>query len=132
MEEKLKLEAEVKGGNSKRLAVLETAVVTGVLASQEQAQDVKIINFSMSLYGKMFIDDTKLELNFGRRYGLIGQNGSGKTTMLAAIAAREIPIPESIDMWFLDKEAEPSDMTAVEAVTYEAKKEFKRLEDLTM
>ena len=37
--------------------VLETAVITGVLASQPQAMDVKIEQFSMSVYGKEFIKD---------------------------------------------------------------------------
>jgi len=39
------------------LEVLETAVITGVLASQQQAMDVKIEQFSMSVYGKEFIKD---------------------------------------------------------------------------
>merc|ERR1719393_46831 len=122
----------VEGGNLKRAAVLEPAVVTGVLASQEAAQDVKVINFSMSLYGKVFIMDTKLELNFGRRYGLIGANGSGKSTMLAAIAAREIPIPKHVDMWFLDSEAKPEEVSAVQAVVDVVAKEYERLESLNM
>jgi len=105
--------------------------VTGVLASQEQARDVKIEQFSVSVYGKEFIADTKLELNFGRRYGLIGMNGSGKSTMLAAIAAREIPIPEHIDMWFLDSEAKPEELTAVDAVVQVVAKEHERLTELS-
>ncbi|CAK0822262.1 unnamed protein product [Prorocentrum cordatum] len=116
--------------NVKRLAVLETAVVTGVLASQEQSRDVKIDQFSLSVYGKEFINDTKLELTFGRRIGLIGQNGSGKSTMLAAIAAREIPIPKHVDMWFLDSEAKPEEVTAIQAVVDVVAKEHERLTEL--
>jgi len=101
---------------SKRSQVLQTAVVTGVLASQEQAMDVKIEQFSLSIFGVELICDTKLELNFARRYGLIGANGSGKSTMLAALAAREVPIPKHIDIWFLDSEAKPEEVTAVQAV----------------
>jgi len=115
----------------KRSAVLDTAVVTGVLASSEQAMDVKIRQFSMSVYGKEFIMDTNLELNFGRRYGLIGANGSGKSTMLAAIGAREIPIPKHIDMWFLDHEAAPEEVTAIQAVVDVVAKEYARLEELS-
>merc|ERR1719247_320593 len=86
----------------------------------------------MSVYGKEFIMDTKLELNFGRRYGLIGANGSGKSTMLAAIAAREIPIPKHVDMWFLDSEAKPEEVSAVQAVVDVVAKEYERLESLNM
>jgi len=116
----------------KRSEVLNTAVVTGVLASSPQSMDVKIIQFALSVYGKEFIMDTKLELNFGRRYGLIGANGSGKSTMLAAIAAREIPIPKPIDMWFLDHEAAPEEVTAIQAVVDVVAKEHTRLEELSM
>jgi len=122
----------VEGQPAKKSAVLETAVVTGVLASQEAAMDVKIMQFSMSVYGKEFIMDTKLELNFGRRYGLIGANGSGKSTMLAAIAAREIPIPKHIDMWFLDSEAKPEEVTAIQAVVDVVAIEHQRLEELSL
>ena len=129
--ERMAKEDMVKGPGCKRSAVLDTAVVTGVLASQEQARDVKIEQFSVSVYGKEFIADTKLELNFGRRYGLIGMNGSGKSTMLAAVAAREIPIPEHIDMWFLDSEAKPEEVTAVDAVVQVVAKEHERLTELS-
>jgi len=130
--EKVKKAEELDGPGAKRAAVLETAVVTGVLASQEGSMDVKIDQFSMSVYGKEFISDTKLELSFGRRIGLIGMNGSGKSTMLAAIAAREIPIPKHIDIWFLDSEAKPEEVTAVQAVVDVVLKEHTRLEALSM
>lgn len=122
----------VEGSGAKRSAVLETAVVTGVLASQPQAMDVKIEQFSMSVYGREFISDTKLELNFGRRIGLIGMNGSGKSTMLAAIAARELPIPKHIDIWYLDSEAKPEEVTAIQAVIDVVQKEHTRLEVLSI
>eukprot|EP00930_Biecheleria_cincta_P053054 TRINITY_DN383_c0_g1_i2.p1 TRINITY_DN383_c0_g1~~TRINITY_DN383_c0_g1_i2.p1 ORF type:complete len:608 (+),score=139.86 TRINITY_DN383_c0_g1_i2:141-1964(+) len=130
-QEKVQKEAMLKG-NVKRAAVLDSAVITGVLGSQPQAMDVKIEQFSMSVYGKEFIRDTKLELNFGRRYGLIGANGSGKSTMLAAIAAREVPIPEHIDIWYLDNEAKPEEISAVQAVVDVVAKEHQRLEELSL
>jgi len=131
--EKANKEAAVKAGREvKRAAVLETAVVTGVLASRPASNDIKIEQFSLSVYGKEFIRDTKLELNAGRRYGLIGANGSGKSTMLAAIGAREIPIPTHIDMWFLDTEAKPEELSAIQAVVEVVAKEYERLESLNL
>jgi ATP-binding cassette subfamily F protein 2 len=67
---------------------------TGVLASLESSRDIRIDNFSLSSFGKVLISETTVELNFGRRYGLLGENGCGKSTFLKAIAAREVPIPE--------------------------------------
>ncbi len=51
-----------------------------------------------------------------RRYGLLGPNGCGKSCLLKALGAREVPIPEHIDIFVLDKEMAGSDLTALEAV----------------
>jgi ABC-type molybdenum transport system ATPase subunit/photorepair protein PhrA len=55
---------------------------TGVLASLPTARDLKIDKFSVSMHGTELIKDTLLELSHGRRYGLIGLNGTGKTVRL--------------------------------------------------
>lgn len=52
--------------------------VTGVLASHPNSTDAHIINLSLTFHGQELLSDTKLELNSGRRYGLIGLNGIGK------------------------------------------------------
>lgn len=44
----------------------------------------------MSLTGHELIQDCSIELTVGRRYGLIGQNGSGKTNFLCCLANREV------------------------------------------
>jgi ATP-binding cassette subfamily F protein 2 len=130
--DKIEKERMLKDNNVTRAAVLDTAVITGVIASQKGSLDVKIDQFSLSVYGKEFIKDTKIELTFGRRIGLIGQNGSGKSTMLAALAAREVAIPDSIDIWFLDSEAKPLEVSAIQAVVDVVASEHKRLEELSL
>lgn len=65
--------------------------VTGVLASHPNSTDVHIINLSLTFHGQELLSDTKLELNSGRRYGLIGLNGIGKSMLLSAIGKREVP-----------------------------------------
>jgi ATP-binding cassette subfamily F protein 2 len=103
---------------------------TGVLTSRDDSRDIKIESFSLSYYGKELISDTTIELNHGRRYGLLGFNGSGKSTFLQTLAAREVPIPDRIDIYMLNEEAHPSERTALQAVIDEAEKEIKRLEKL--
>jgi ATP-binding cassette subfamily F protein 2 len=102
---------------------------TGVLASVATAKDVKIEQFSLQFHGKKLIENTNIELTMGRRYGLLGANGSGKSTFLQALAAREVPIPEHIDIFLLNEEFHKTEMTAVEAVVDEAKRELQRLEE---
>ena len=78
--------------------------------------------------GRELILDTTVELSYGARYGLIGSNGSGKSQFLQAIAHRELPIPDHIDIFLLDHEAEPSERTALQCVIDDAQAEVKRLE----
>ena len=56
-------------------------VFVGVLASHPSSRDVHVHNFSLTFHGVELLADTKLELNTGRRYGLVGLNGSGMLTL---------------------------------------------------
>lgn len=60
------------------LAKTEARAVTGVLASHPNSTDVHISSLSLTFHGQELLADTSLELNSGRRYGLIGLNGTGK------------------------------------------------------
>jgi ATP-binding cassette, subfamily F, member 2 len=109
---------------------LSERVTTGVLASLPASRDVKIISVSLVFHGKVLITDTTLELNFSRRYGLLGENGCGKSTLLKAIDKREYPIPEQVDIYLLNEGAPPSELGALEWVVKEAENEMERLDKL--
>lgn len=119
---KLKLQTDEHG--------LSDRVTTGVLDSLETSRDIKISSLSLLFHGKVLIQDSTLELNYGRRYGLLGENGCGKSTLLKSLAAREYPVPEHIDVYLLNEPAEPSDHSALNYVVREAEAELKRMEDL--
>uniref|UniRef100_A0A5B6ZWU0 ABC transporter domain-containing protein n=2 Tax=Davidia involucrata TaxID=16924 RepID=A0A5B6ZWU0_DAVIN len=89
---------------------------TGVLCSHPLSRDIRIESLSLTFHGHDLIVDSELELNYGRRYGLLGLNGCGKSTLLTAIGCRELPIPEHMDIYHLSREIEASDMSALEAV----------------
>merc|ERR1719457_479480 len=111
-----------------RLAA-EARACTGVRGIHEMARDIKIDNFSVTFYGAEILQDTKLELSCGNRYGLMGVNGCGKSCLLAVLGNREVPIQEHIDIFYLDREVPASEKTALEAVM-EADEERIRLEKL--
>jgi len=111
-----------------RLAA-EARACTGVLGIHPMARDIKIDNFSVTFYGANLLQDTKLELSVGNRYGLMGVNGCGKSTLMAILGNREVPIQEHIDIHYLAREMPASEKTALECVM-EADEERIKLEKL--
>jgi ATP-binding cassette subfamily F protein 2 len=103
---------------------------TGFLISELRARDIKINAFSLALHGAVLVEDTVIELNQGARYGLLGRNGCGKSTFLKCLAAREVPIPKHFDIYLLDHEAPPSEMSALDYVIDSAREEIKRLDHM--
>jgi len=109
----LKMEA-VQDDQVKQL--LAACSSTGVLSSHKESRDIQLTNVSITHHGVNILEDTSIELNYGRRYGLIGPNGCGKSTMLTLLGEREFPIPDHMDIFHLTKEIDACDKTALEAV----------------
>ena len=103
---------------------------TGVLESDPRSRDVKIGTFSLNLHGRLLVEDTTIELNYGHRYGLLGRNGCGKSSFLKCLAEREVPIPDHLDVYLLEEEAKPEEVSALQYVINSAQAEHARLEAL--
>jgi len=112
-----------------KAAATEARACTGVLGIHPLARDIKIDNFSVTFYGSELLQDTKIELSVGNRYGLMGSNGCGKSTFLACLGNREVPIQDHIDIYYLDREIPASEKTALQAVM-DADQERTKLEAL--
>ncbi|PVV04126.1 hypothetical protein BB560_001381 [Smittium megazygosporum] len=113
---------------TKQLSLHASRTATGVLTSQPRSRDIKIESYSLSYYGRSLIQNSTIELNYGRRYGLIGSNGSGKSTFLMSLGQQDIKLPEQIDSYVLNEEAEPTQLTPIEYVVKHAKEELERIE----
>lgn len=55
-------------------------------------------------------------MSFGRRYGLVGRNGLGKTTLLRMISERQLQIPSHITVLHVEQEVVGNDTPAVDSV----------------
>ena len=72
--------------------------------ASSKSKDIKVDSFDISIGGLRILSDTTLTLAYGRRYGLVGQNGIGKSTLLRALARREVAIPTHISILHVDQE----------------------------
>jgi len=66
---------------------------------------------------EFLLKDSTLKIIQGRRYGLVGRNGVGKTSLLRYISKSLPPeIAENITIFHVEQEVEPSERTALEEV----------------
>lgn len=80
-------------------------------------RDVHLTNISVSNGGADLIADADVVLAYGRRYGLVGRNGTGKTTFLRALATRQIPgLPSNCQVLHVEQEVAGGNISVLDAV----------------
>ncbi|KAJ4421362.1 ATP-binding cassette, regulator of translational elongation [Neurospora sp. IMI 360204] len=84
--------------------------------SSGKTKDIKIDNIDVTIGGLRILTDTTLTLAYGHRYGLVGHNGVGKSTLLRALSRREVPIPTHISILHVEQELMGDDTPAIQAV----------------
>ncbi|CAN6288908.1 unnamed protein product [Urochloa humidicola] len=85
-------------------------------AVDDNVKDIVLENFSVSARGKELLKSASLRISHGRRYGLVGPNGMGKSTLLKLLAWRQVPVPRNIDVLLVEQEIVGDDRSALEAV----------------
>lgn len=87
-------------------------------SSAGKSKDIKIENFDLFVgnTSQRVLSDTTLTLSYGHRYGLIGQNGIGKSTLLRALSRRELPVPKHITILHVEQEIQGDDTIALQSV----------------
>ncbi|KAM9307150.1 LOW QUALITY PROTEIN: ATP-binding cassette sub-family F member 1 [Pholidichthys leucotaenia] len=94
----------------------------------ENASDIKLERFSISAHGKELFVNADLLIVAGRRYGLVGPNGKGKTTLLKHIA-KGLEYSPNIDVLLCEQEVVADDTPAVQAVLKADTRRLKLLEE---
>jgi ATP-binding cassette subfamily F protein 3 len=93
-----------------------TMVVNQVTASHSNGKDIHIRDFDIHIGGTTILKNADLLLANGRRYGLVGKNGVGKSTLLRAIGSGELVIPSHLKVLHIEQEIFGDKMTAMESV----------------
>lgn len=124
------LEEESKEGGNFSVAQQEsTKQAKSGDAAWENQTDIKVEGFSIAARGKDLFVNATLQVTAGRRYGLVGPNGHGKTTLLRHIGSRALNIPPNIDVLLCEQEVKADDTPAVESVIKADTKRLALLEE---
>ncbi|KAK4875584.1 hypothetical protein RN001_012006 [Aquatica leii] len=78
--------------------------------------DIRIENFDIAYGDRVLLKGADLVLAFGRRYGLVGRNGLGKTTLLRMISSAQLRIPSHISILHVEQEVVGDETLALNSV----------------
>jgi ATP-binding cassette, subfamily F, member 3 len=81
-----------------------------------RSMDVRIENFDVAFGDRVLLTGADLLLAGGRRYGLVGRNGLGKTTLLRMISLKQLQIPSHISILHVEQEVVGDDTIALDSV----------------
>lgn len=79
-------------------------------------RDIKLENFDISFGDRVLLHGADMTLVFGRRYGLCGRNGYGKSTLLRMISTRQLIIPKHITILHVEQEVVGDDTTVIDSL----------------
>lgn len=81
-----------------------------------RSRDLLLENFDITLSGKRILTNANLLLAQGRRYGLVGRNGVGKSTLLRSLSARQLAVPATMSILHVEQEVVGDETTALQSV----------------
>lgn len=104
---------------------LQTASASQVISKKDnkmeskgvsRTMDIRIENFDVSFGDRVLLQGADIVLAHGRRYGLVGRNGLGKTTLLRMISCKQLQIPSHITILHVEQEVVGDDTIALDSV----------------
>ncbi|XP_048750945.1 ATP-binding cassette sub-family F member 3-like [Ostrea edulis] len=124
-EAQIKKKQERKSDNKIKLIVREEATACQQINKKDvkldssgtnRSYDIKIENFDIAFGEKQLISGASIHLVYGRRYGFVGRNGLGKTTLLKMISRGNLMIPSHISQLHVEQEVDGDNTIALESV----------------
>ena len=92
-------------------------VLSKAMASNgNTSKDIFLENFDISYGEKVLISGATVTLVCGRRYGFVGRNGLGKSTLLKMISSGQLYIPPHLSVLHVEQEVVGDDTRAIDSV----------------
>jgi ABC-type multidrug transport system ATPase subunit len=90
----------------------------GVRYTGENLANIHLPSVSLNFEGNELLVDSPMDIVRGHRYGLLGRNGVGKSTLLRQLAAHAIPgMPHNMQILLVQQQIQGrDDQTALEAL----------------
>lgn len=85
-------------------------------SGQNRSLDIKIDDFDISFGDKQLVKGASIQLLSGRRYGFVGRNGLGKTTLLKLLSRGLLKIPSHISILHVEQEVVGDETIALDSV----------------
>eukprot|EP00058_Branchiostoma_floridae_P025411 XP_002610901.1 hypothetical protein BRAFLDRAFT_126285 [Branchiostoma floridae] len=85
-------------------------------SGMNRSYDIHVENLDVAFGDKVLLQDADLHLAVGRRYGLVGRNGIGKTTLLKMLSSGELRIPSHLSVLHVEQEVVGDDTIAIDSV----------------
>ena len=85
-------------------------------SGQNRSLDIKIDDFDISFGDKQLVKGASIQLLSGRRYGFVGRNGLGKTTLLRLLSRGLLKIPSHISILHVEQEVIGDETIALDSV----------------
>lgn len=87
--------------------------------SDNSKADIFLPKVTLVVGGKALLDGATLRLTRGRKYGLVGRNGIGKTCLINAMCRKELDkLPMNLHILQVEQEVIGDDMTVLDHVMH--------------
>jgi len=96
--------------------VISKSQVRAEASGNNNSKDIFLENFDISYGEKVLIKGANVTLSYGRRYGFVGRNGLGKTTLLRMISEKQLIIPSHITVLHVEQEVVGDETPAIQSV----------------
>lgn len=82
----------------------------------KNTKDLIVDNLDIKYKDCVVLCGSKLKIVTGKKYGIVGRNGIGKSTLMKCVGDKIINFPQNIDIIFVEQEVESSNLTLLDVL----------------